>query len=67
MRTRQMTKPPHAYNFTTLVKELLSCAAVCDGKNSAVMSLMFQDKVIKKGMPLTNITSATNVTKWWST
>ncbi len=59
-----MTNPPHVYNLTTLVKELLSSAVVHNGKSSAVMSLIFQDKVIKKGMSLINITLTTNVTKW---
>ena len=55
-------KPAVPYIVMTLFSVLTSRLAVRDGKYSMVTKLIPLEEVTKNGKPLTNITSATNVT-----
>jgi hypothetical protein len=61
-----MIKQVQAYSLTIFVNELLSCVTVHVGSCLTVANRDFQESVIKKAIPLTNITLAVSRTNlWW--
>jgi hypothetical protein len=55
---RLTIKPAHAYNISTLIRYLDGNLAVRFGTNSAVLNLIFLEKVATNAIIFTNMTSA---------